>query len=73
MQPLLKRNLLLSLSYAVGAALAAYALAWGLFTTHSELGVPTSTALPIAAWVLPIVFVGSIIVLAARSASARRH
>jgi hypothetical protein len=73
MQRLLRRNLLLSLILAVGASLGAYALAWGLFTTHDELGIPTSAAVSIAAWVLPIAFLCSAIVLATRSAGARRH
>lgn len=73
MQPLLKRNLLLSITYAVGTSLAAYALAWGLFTTHEELGIPPGAALTIAAWILPIAFLLSVIIFAARSAGARRH
>ena len=73
MQPLLKRNLLLSLTFAVGSSLAAYALAWGLFTPHEELGIPSSAALTIAAWTLPIAFLLSVLIFAARSAGARRH
>lgn len=73
MQHLAKRNLLLSLILAVGASLAAYALSWGLFITHGELQIPSGTALTIAAWTLPITFLLSLIIFAARSAGARRH
>src|SRR5271167_10733 len=34
-----KRNLVFSLLLALAGGLSAYALAWGLFTTHPELGI----------------------------------
>ena len=73
MPSLLKRTLLLSITCAVGISLATYALAWGLFTTHEELGIAPGAALTIAAWTLPIAFLLTVIIFAARSAGARRH
>lgn len=73
MPSLFKRTLLLSITCAVGISLAAYALAWGLFTTHEELGIPPGAALSIAAWILPIAFLLCVIIFATRSAGARRH
>jgi len=61
-----KRNLGLSLLLGIGGGLGAYALAWGLFTTHPELGMEVDSALSIAAWAAPLVFVGSLIYFAVR-------
>jgi hypothetical protein len=62
-----KRNLLLSLLLGLGGGLAAYALAWGLFTTHPELGMEPASGRSIAFWVAPLVFLGSLIYFAARN------
>jgi len=61
-----KRNLVLSLLLGIGGGLAAYALAWGLFTTHPELGMEVGSALSIAAWTAPLFFVGGLIYFAVR-------
>ena len=62
-----QRNLVLSLALGVGGGLAAYVLAWGLFATHPELGMESKSALAIAAWAAPVVFLGSLIYFAIRS------
>ena len=62
-----QRNLVLSLALGVAGGLAAYALAWGLFATHPELGMESRNALAIAAWTAPVVFLGSLIYFAIRS------
>jgi hypothetical protein len=61
-----KRNLVLSLLLGVGGGLAAYALGWGLFTTHPELGMEVGSARSIAVWTAPLFFVGSLIYFAVR-------
>ena len=66
-----KRGLGLSLILAIGAGAGAYALAWGLFTTHQELGMDSRNALVIAAWIAPIVFVGSLVYFTLREAGRR--
>lgn len=66
-----KRILASSLALGVVAGLVAYALAWGLFTTHQELGMDSKTALTIAAWAAPIIFAASLIYFSARSAARR--
>ncbi|HYL17002.1 MAG TPA: hypothetical protein VEV41_28480 [Terriglobales bacterium] len=73
MEPLLKRSLIRSLALAAGVALAAYLLLWGLEVTHPELAIPRDAATSAALWTFPIVFVGNLILYAARSAGARRH
>ena len=62
-----KRNLVLSLLLGVGGGLAAYALAWGLFTTHPELGMEPGSGRVIALWVAPLIFLGSLIYFADRN------
>lgn len=66
-----KRILLLSILIGVGAGLAAYALAWGLFTTHQELGMESKSAFAIAAWTAPLAFAASVVYLAARNSGRR--
>jgi len=66
-----KRNFIVSLLLGVGGGLAAYALAWGLFTTHQELGMDSRNALAIAAWTAPVVFVASLFYFAVRNADRR--
>ena len=60
-----------SLLLALAGGLAAYALTWGLFTTHPELGMETERAFAIAAWTAPVVFLGSLIYFAVRAADRR--
>lgn len=70
MEPLpmaFKRNLVLSLLLGLAGGLAAYALAWGLFTTHPELGMEPASGRPIALWVAPLIFLGSLIYFATRN------
>ncbi len=62
-----KRNLALSLLLGLGGGLAAYALAWGLFTTHPELGMEPASGRAIALWVAPLIFLGSLIYFAVRN------
>jgi hypothetical protein len=66
-----KRNLVLSLAIGIAGGLAAYALAWGLFTTHPELGMESRHALTVAAWAAPLVFLGSLIYFAVREGQRR--
>lgn len=73
MPSFLTLNILRSLMLALGASIAVYALAWGLFTTHQELEVSGRAAFSLAAWTFPIVFVGSLIVYAAKGAGSRRQ
>lgn len=61
-----KRNLALSLLLGLGGGLAAYALAWGLFTTHPELGMEPASGRAIAFWVAPLIFLGSLIYFVVR-------
>jgi lipopolysaccharide export LptBFGC system permease protein LptF len=72
MGSLFKRNFLRSLGLALGASIATYLLAWGLFITHQELDIAGQTPLLIALWVFPIVLIGSLIVYAAKSSGSRR-
>jgi hypothetical protein len=62
-----KRNLVLSLLLGLAGGLSAYVLAWGLFTTHPELGIEAATGRAIAGWVAPLIFLGSLIYFATRS------
>jgi hypothetical protein len=62
-----KRNLMLSLLLGLAGGLAAYALAWGLFATHPELGMEPASGRAIALWVAPLIFLGSMIYFAARN------
>ena len=66
-----KRNFAISVALGIAGGLVAYALAWGLFTTHQELGMDSKSAITIAAWAAPIIFVVSLIYLSARSAGRR--
>jgi lipopolysaccharide export LptBFGC system permease protein LptF len=66
-----KRNLVLSLVMGLAGGVAAYALAWGLFTTHPELGMESGHAFTIAAWTAPLVFLGSLIYFAVREGQRR--
>jgi len=62
-----KRTLMLSVIVGVVGGLSAYVLAWGLFTTHPELGMESVRARGVAMWVSPIAFLGSLIYFSARS------
>jgi len=62
----LKRYLALSLVLGVAAGLAAYALAWGFFTTHPELGIEPARGRLMALCVAPLAFLASLIYFATR-------
>lgn len=62
-----KRNLVLSLLLGLAGGLCAYVLAWGLFTTHPELGMEPARGFAIAVWVVPLIFLGSMIYFRTRS------
>ena len=66
-QPMAKRSLVGSLLLALAGGLSAYALAWGLFTTHPELGMEPASGRAIAFWVAPLIFLGSLVYFAAGS------
>jgi len=66
-----KRNLAISIALGVAGGLVAYALAWGLFTTHQELDMNSGNAAAMAAWTAPIVFLASLVYLTVRSSSRR--
>lgn len=66
-----KRNLILSLLLGLAGGIAAYALAWGLFTTHPELGMESGSARMIAAWTVPLVLLGSLIYFFVREGERR--
>ncbi len=61
MEPTIKRSLWVSFGLALMASVAAYFLAFFLFTIHEEIGISTDAALPIAGWTFPIVLLGSLI------------
>jgi len=60
-----------SLMWGLAGGAAAYVMAWGLFTTHRELGMDPARSGFISFWVALLVFVGSLIYLAATSNSRR--
>jgi hypothetical protein len=62
-----KRMLVVSILLGLGGGLAAYALAWGLFATHPELGMEPASGRAIALWVAPLVFLGSLIYFAVKN------
>lgn len=62
-----RRSLVLSLLLGLAGGLGAYALAWGFFTTHPELGVEPASGRAIALWVAPLVFLGSLVYFATRN------
>jgi hypothetical protein len=66
-----KRNLVFSLLLGVAGGLGAYALAWGLFSTHPELGMEPGSARTIAIWTAPLAFLGSLIYFSVRSGERR--
>ena len=61
-EPTIKCRLWLSFGLALMASVAAYLMAFFLFTIHEEIGVSADAALPIAGCTFPIVFLGSLIV-----------
>jgi hypothetical protein len=73
MEPLLKQGLLRSFLLSLGTSVAAYALTWGLYATHGELGLSSRSALSVGIWTFPIVFVCSLLFYAVKSAAARRQ
>jgi hypothetical protein len=60
-EPTIKRGLWVSFGLALMASVAAYFLAFFLFTIHEEIGISADAALPIAGCTFPIVFLGSLI------------
>ena len=60
------KRIALSFGLGLAAGLCAYFVAWGLFTTHPELGMPTSAARTIAIWVSSIGFLVSLVYFAAK-------
>lgn len=62
MEPTIKRSLWLSFGLALMSSVAAYLLAFFLFTIHEEIGISADAALPIAICTFPVVFLGSLIV-----------
>lgn len=73
MDPPLKQNLLRSFLVSLGISLAAYALTWGLYATHGELGLSSHAAVSVGIWTFPIAFVCSLLFYAVKSAAARRQ
>ena len=62
-----KRSLVFSLLLALAGGLSAYALAWGLFTTHPELGIEPARGREVALWVTPTLFLASLLYFSARN------
>lgn len=58
MEPTIKRSLWVSFGLALMASVAAYFLAFFLFTIHEEIGISADAALPIAGCTFPIVLLG---------------
>lgn len=72
-EPALKHCFSLSFGVALTASVAAYVLAYFLFTIHEEIGISSDAALPIAVWAFPIMFLGTIIGYVARKADLGRR
>jgi hypothetical protein len=53
--------------------MAAYVLAYFLFTIHEEIGISSDAALPIAVLTFPIMFLGTLIDYLARKGGLGRH
>ena len=66
-EPMTKRNFVLSSLLGLAGGLSTYALSWGLFTTHPELGMEPASGRVIALWVAPLIFLGSLIYFLVRS------
>ncbi len=66
-----KKQLGWSVLLGVAGGVAAYALAWGLFTTHPEIGMDPRSARAVALWAAPLVFLASLIYFGVR-ASGRK-
>jgi hypothetical protein len=60
------RKLVLSLIVGLAGGLFAYFLAWGLFTTHPELGMEPARGRAIGMWVAPVVFAASLVYFSLR-------
>ena len=60
-EPTLSHGVFLSAGLAVIASAAVYVLAYFLCTIHEEIGISIDTALPLALWTFPIVFLGSLV------------
>jgi hypothetical protein len=68
-----KHCLSLSCGVALTASVAAYVLAYFLFTIHEEIGISSDAALPIAVWTFPIMFLGTLIGCLARKVGLGRR
>ena len=73
MEPTIKRSLWLSFGLALMSSVAAYFLAFFLFTIHEEIGISVDVALPIAICTFPVVFLGSLIVYQVKRFGGRRR
>ena len=72
MEPLVKRSIWRSLALSLTVSIGIYLLVWGLQTTHEEVNIPRDSALSIAAWSFPVVFLVSLFFFAVKGASARK-
>jgi predicted ABC-type exoprotein transport system permease subunit len=72
MEPVLKQSIFRSLTISLVVSVAIYILAFGFFTTHEEVNVPTTAAFPLAVWSFPVVFVISLLFFAVKGAGARK-
>jgi hypothetical protein len=70
-EPTIKRSPWLSFGLALMASVAAYFMAFFLFTIHEEIGVSADAALPIAVCTFPMVFLGSPIAYLVKRAGGR--
>jgi hypothetical protein len=61
------KHVALSLVLGVAGGFVAYVLAWGLFTTHPELGMQPDSGRSIALWVAPATFLVSLIYFSVKS------
>ena len=71
MEPTIKRSLWLSFGLALMASVAAYFLAFFLFTIHEEICISADAAPPIAGCTFPIVFLGSLIAYLVKGVGGR--
>jgi len=61
------KRIAISLLLGLAAGLFAYFLAWGLFTTHPELGMEPARGRTLGIWVSIPAFLASLIYLSARN------
>lgn len=68
----LKRCLLISLCFSVGASAAVFLIALAFFSVHEEAGISSSSALPVAIWAFPVLFLASLLYVTFKNAGERR-